>query len=89
MFKPQDRVIVKRSDGTFESWLVLDTAANVALVGAEVPHPYGTAEATKTIPFVTLARWQAKYATQPITYRAATLHQIEGACHMAEAHACS
>lgn len=87
VFDPLTRVIVKRNDGTFESWIVLHYLDGRVVVGAEVPHPYGTAEATKQIPPADLARWQTKYADCEIVVRPATEAQIECAFRWAESYA--
>jgi hypothetical protein len=85
VFTPLERVIVKRNDGTFESWVVIHpNHEGRVLVGAEVPHPYGTAEGTKQIPVATLERWQTKYADCEVIVRPASPMMLEAACLLAE-----
>lgn len=87
VFNPLSRVIVKRSDGTFDSWIVLHYLDGRVVVGAEVPHPYGTAEATKQIDPRDLARWQRKYADCEVVVRPASEAQIELAYRFAQQYA--
>lgn len=83
LFNPLDRVVVKRSGGKVESWIVLHYLDGKVVVGREQK---GQAIAKHVSP-ADLAAWQEKFAGQPVKESVASFEQIEVAFKFAELYA--
>lgn len=83
IFTPLDRVLVERTDGSLDSWIVLHYLDGRVIVGCETEE----GEATKAVPPRILAAWQEQHAGQDHRIRPASLVQLEVARRWAESYA--
>lgn len=75
-FSPLDRVLVQRTDGDVDSWIVLHYLDGRVVVGCEAPE----GDLTKHVPPAQLAEWQSTLAQHgAIKVRPASLRQLESA----------
>ena len=72
-FSPLDRVLVERTDGTLDSWIVLHYLDGGVVVGCESEE----GELTKRVPALMLTQWQEQHAGQDHRIRPASLSQLE------------
>lgn len=87
VFTPLTRVLIERSSGDVESWIVLYYLDGHVVVGAEVPYQGEMVRATKHIPPRLLAEWQRELTGRPVEVRPAAEAQLELAVRWAEKYA--
>lgn len=82
-FDPLTRVLVERTDGSLDSWVVLHYLDGRVIVGCETEE----GELTKAVPPRILAAWQEQHAGQDHRIRPASLSQLEVAHRWAVSYA--